>query len=823
MRKSTKPLNIPIFSKILFKPSCMNTTHAHKNFRLTILTVLIAINQHWVSAQTMNLEAKGYGKASYDASQTGKFMRTWLVAGPVSVTDDNSKPDVALQEKVFKSDMISTVNVVAGNLVSSVLINQKDLKWQPISFKDDVVDLDSFYNRKDYVYAYALAEIKAATSTNVLLAAGSDDGIKIWLNGKLVHDNWIPRGVNKDEDLVPLKLVKGSNQVLVKVQDIEGGWGFAARMLDKAALTGQLNKAAASGNLDQMKMLVDGGADINANENDITPLIAAKIAGREDVVQMLLKKGAKDKPVPSSETLVDNFYRSLKGKETSGIAILVARDGNVLYRKGFGYADIKNKIPVTPETKFRIGSVTKQFTAAAILKLQENNLLSVNDRLSKFIPDFPRGDEVTIHQLLTHISGIHSYTNTDDFLSKITKTISPDSLVNLIKKHPYDFNPGERWQYNNSGYFLLGYIISKVSGKTYAQYLKETFFDPLHMENTGVHYAGIKLENEAKGYSRSGNKYNDALNWDMSWAGGAGSLYSTVDDLLKWNQALYGGKVLSEKSLAAALTPVVLKNGEEAASRYGYGLGFNKFRGQDIVSHNGGLHGFITQLSYYPKEKLTVVMFSNTAEPEVNFDPTKIAEAFLWEKMDKQTSYSELAVKPKDLQRFAGRYELANIGVLMVTTENDKLYAQVSGQPKLEIFPMAEDEFFLKAVEARIKFLKDEKGEINQLIVFQGGQETKGKKLKEEVIIELKPEILENYTGKYKLNDNTIVVITRQNNRLFAEPTGQPKVEMLPVSESDFVIKELNAKISFIKDENGKVKKLKLNMNGMDSELPKLE
>ena len=228
--------------------------------------------------------------------------------------------------------------------------------------------------------------------------------------------------------------------------------------------------------------------------------------------------------------------------------MLVAKDGKVLYRKGFGYADIKNKILVTPDTKFRIGSVTKQFTAAAILKLQENNLLSVDDKLSKFIPDFPRGDEVTIHQLLTHISGIHSYTGKHDFLDKVTKTISPDSLVNAIKKDPYDFNPGEKMLYNNSGYFILGYIIAKVSGKPYDVYLKETFFDPLHMDNTGVHYAGIKLEHEAKGYANDNNRYEEALNWDMSWAGGAGAIYSTVDDLLKWNQALYGGKVLNEKT-----------------------------------------------------------------------------------------------------------------------------------------------------------------------------------------------------------------------------------------------------------------------------------
>lgn len=795
----------------------------YKRVRQTILAVLLllAINQNFVYAQSSSVAVKGYGKASYTISEAGKFMKSWLVAGPVSVSADNSKPDAALQEKVFKSDMISTVSMTTGG--PSTVPNQKDLKWQSISWNDDVVDLDSFYNHKDYVYAYALAEITATASTNALLAVGSDDGIKIWHNGKLIHDNWIPRGVNKDDDVVPLKLTKGSNQLLLKVQDIEGGWGFVVRLLDKAALTDQLNRAASTGDLDKLQMLIDNGADVNAaDKNGIAPVIAAKKTGRDDVLQMLLKKGAKDQSVPSSEKLVDNYYSSLNGKEASGIAVLVAGEGKVLYRKGFGYADIKNKILVTPDTKFRIGSVTKQFTAAAIMKLQENGLISVNDKLSKFIPDFPRGDEVTIHQLLTHISGIHSYTNRDDFLSHVTQTISPDSLVNLIKKDPYDFNPGEKSQYNNSAYFILGYIISKVSGKSYAQFLKENFFDPLHMNNTGVHYAGIKLENEAKGYARTGDKYSEALNWDMSWAGGAGSLYSTVDDLLKWNLALHSGKVVNEKSLAAMMTPVVLKNGEQATPPYGYGLAFSKYRGEDIVGHSGGLHGFITQLSYYPKEKLTVVMFSNCAEPDVNFDPTKIAEAFLWEKMDKQTSYSTVTVKPKDLQRFTGKYELTGIGVLAITTENDKLYAQLGGQQKVEMLPIAEDEFLVKVADARVKFTKDEKGEFNQLTIVQNGQEVKGKKLPGEVFIEVKPEILDQYVGKYKLHENMIVTVTRENNKLFADAPDHPKMEMLPVSETDFVIKEFNAKLSFVK-ENGKVTKIKLNMDGKDSELPRVE
>ncbi|MFC0772644.1 serine hydrolase [Terrimonas alba] len=795
----------------------MTTRSPGKTLHAGLLFVfLFFISQLTVLSQD---KITGYGKASYHVSQAGKFMHTWLVAGPVSVKKDTLKPDDAWQEKVFKANATEGLNFAAGK---SFPIEQKEYNWQFIT-GGDIIDLDTFYKGKDFAYAYAMAEIKAAAPASAMLAVGSDDGIKIWLNGKLVHENWIPRGVNKDDDLVPLKLVKGSNQIVLKVQDIEGGWGFAARLLDKAASGKQLNTAAANGNLDKIQMLIEHGADVNTETDGITPVVAAKIGGRNEMVKLLLKKGAKDKPVPSSEIIVDNFYKSLKSKDYPGIAVLVARDGAILYKKGFGYADIKNKVPATPGTKFRIGSVTKQFTAAAILKLQENGLLSVNDKLSKFLPDFPRGDEVTIHQLMTHISGIHSYTGKPDFLDKVTKTISPDSLIAYFRNDPYDFNPGERYQYNNSAYFLLGYIVSKVSGKPYEAYLKETFFDPLQMNNTGVHYAGIKLEQEAKGYSKSGNKYDESLNWDMSWAGGAGAMYSTVDDLLKWNQALYNGKVLNEKSYQAAITPVVLKDGKEPPNKYGYGLGLNKYRGLDIIGHGGGLHGFLTQLLYYPKEKMTVVMFTNTSDPEINFDPNKIAEAWLWNKMDTQSSYSSSSVAPTNLERFTGRYELTGMGVLTVTTAEGKLFAQLSGQPKFEIFPASEYEFFWKVVEARLKFDKDEKGIINKATLFQNGQQMVLNKLPEEKIATIDPAVLDNYTGKYRLNSNIVITIFKENNKLYAHPTGQSRLEMLPQSDTDFVILEINAKLSFVKGEDGKATKLNLNMNNTNSELPRIE
>src|SRR5678816_87996 len=321
------------------------STNIHKICRQS---VLIAV---FLCPVTLNLccqviaTSKGYGSASYNVSQSGKFMKSWLLAGPIAVAPASTNPDDASQEKVFKTDFISHVNVVAGRTIPPISVNGKELNWQLISWKDDIVDLDSIYHGQDFVYAYALSEIKADAPGNAFLAVGSDDGIKVWLNGKLVHDNWVPRGVNKDEDLVPITLVKGSNQLLLKVQDIRGGWAFAARLLDKAALADQLIKAATNGQVEKIKSLTAAGADINAaNENGITPLAAAKVSGRAGIVDVLLKNGAKDVPVPSSEKLTDSYYSPLMAKKDPGVAVLVARDGEILYRKGFGYADIENKV-----------------------------------------------------------------------------------------------------------------------------------------------------------------------------------------------------------------------------------------------------------------------------------------------------------------------------------------------------------------------------------------------------------------------------------------------------------------------------------------------
>ncbi len=527
-----------------------------RSFTACVMLILLVLAQVPVLSQTQEKKSmkasaaaavvKGYGDASYTLSTSEHYMSAWLIAGPVKIESPN--PSAEAQNNFFKKELAPVV-VTAGKPIAPLVIDGKQYPWQLLKQSDDVIDLDARYPGTDFAAAFALAEIKSGEEIKTFLSVGSDDGIRIWHNGKLIHDNWIGRGVNKDDDLVPITLVAGSNQLLLKVQDMNQGWGFVIRVLNPDALSDRLITAAGKGDLDQINLLLDAGTGLDKkNASGLTALNNARLAGRQDVVQLLLSKGAKETPMPTVDMLVKGLYSSLDGKVAPGVAILVSKDGNIIYQNGFGYADIEKKQVVKPDTKFRIGSITKQFTASAILRLQEEGKISVTDKLSKFIPDFPRGNEVTIHHLLTHTSGIHSYTAKPDFGDKVTAPITEEALIASFKNDPFDFSPGEKWQYNNSGYFLLGYIIRKVTGKPYGDYLKETFFDPLHMKNTGIHTAALQLEKEAKGYTKENNQYKP-VNWDMSWAGGAGAIYSTVEDLNTWNDAVFSGKVINEKSL----------------------------------------------------------------------------------------------------------------------------------------------------------------------------------------------------------------------------------------------------------------------------------
>ena len=374
----------------------------NKNFFLPLLMAVLIMNAGSV------LNAQTYEKASYSVLTDNIFMNDWLVLGPVIIGNNGTTPGESQQRAAFDKNVLTSVPLKGGKLPASVKIGDTEYLFKPVSSQDGIINFSTVLGSTDYAIAFALAEIKLEAPMKVLMGVGSDDDIKIFLNGTLVHSNWIARANTPDDDIVALDLKKGSNQILVEVQNIAGDWSFAMRKIGSAFINDHLVQSAGRGNLDDVKLLLANGADINAqNGTGLTAYQSSMIHGREKVMDLLKEKGAKtDLPIPSLEKLTENVFISTQSGETPGVSVLMARNGQILYQKGFGYADVGNRVPATPETKFRIGSITKQFIASAILKMQEEGKLSVEDKLSKFIPGFPRGDEVTIRHLLTHTSGI---------------------------------------------------------------------------------------------------------------------------------------------------------------------------------------------------------------------------------------------------------------------------------------------------------------------------------------------------------------------------------------------------------------------------------
>ena len=412
----------------------------------------------------------------------------------------------------------------------------------------------------------------------------------------------------------------------------------------------------------------------------------------------------------------DEYLDALAKQARFTGAVLVARDGKVIFSKACGLANVELDVPNTPHTKFRLGSVTKQFTAAAILLLQERGKLSVQDPICKYVEGCPATwSDVTIHHLLSHTGGVPNFTSFPDYLPKMMMPVTTQEMIARFKDKPLDFKPGEKWSYSNSGYFLLGSVIEKVAGESYESFVQRNIFEPLKMTSTGYDHFDTILKKRATGYSLKNGKMVNSQYLDMTQPYAAGSLYSTVEDLFLWNEALYSDKLLSWKSRESMMTAV--KND------YGYGLAIQTKWGRKMVSHGGGINGFSTFIARFPDEKVTVVVLRNAdyGSPNPGQLSSDLAAIAFGEKYVIPAPIVEVKVDPKIYDAYVGRYELAPNFILTISKEGDRLMAQATGQPPFELFPSSETKFFLKAVDAQITFVRDEAGKVTHLILHQGG------------------------------------------------------------------------------------------------------
>ena len=325
------------------------------------------------------------------------------------------------------------------------------------------------------------------------------------------------------------------------------------------------------------------------------------------------------------------FTAALEADEIAGAAILVFQDGETLLDTACGYASLEWSVPMTRDASFEIGSVTKQFTAAAILKLVEKGKLQLEDDFTKYLDFDTGGRKITIRQLLDHTSGIASYTEVSDFWDLSMHEHPRDSLLRMVEKEDFLFEPGEALIYNNSAYFFLGLIIEELSGQSYEDYLAKVFFKPLGMEHTYYCSSSEVVEKKAYGYNASPEGLRQKPYLDHTWPYAAGSLCSTTADLLIWLRALHSGKILSPVMYTSMITPGTLNNGTPL--RYAMGLTHYDHYGNEIISHGGGIHGFLSETRYFPEEDLYIICLVNTAGPKSG---VYFAEALTWEVLDKQ-------------------------------------------------------------------------------------------------------------------------------------------------------------------------------------------
>jgi CubicO group peptidase (beta-lactamase class C family) len=406
-------------------------------------------------------------------------------------------------------------------------------------------------------------------------------------------------------------------------------------------------------------------------------------------------------------------------------AVLVAKGDRLLINEGYGFADLEWNTPNTPETRFRIASITKQFTAAAILLLQERGKLRVEAPLKTYLPDTPQAwSDVTIFNLLTHTSGIPDFIRLADFRNFQTLPLRPEEIIAKIRDKPLAFAPGSERAYSNSGYLLLGLVIERVSGKSYAQFIKENLLDPAGMRDSGYDTHAAVIHHRASGYTRGPDGFENAPYIDMNVPFAAGGLYSTTGDLLRWERALFGGKILSRASLEQMTTPF--------KQNYGFGVVIRTLDGDRIIEHSGSLEGFNTELIHGARNNLVVVVLSNVSGPAADQLANDLFKVVHGDKVELISDRKVIHLATATLERYEGYYEFDDGDVMRIWRDGDQFLTQLQAEPAVEIFPQSAHDFFAKVVDAQITFEK-RSGSAEGLVLHQDGKDRPAKRLEEAV------------------------------------------------------------------------------------------
>ena len=518
---------------------------------------------------------------------------------------------------------------------------------------------------------------------------------------------------------------------------------------------------------------------------------------------------------------IDTIMAASYPGDGPGAAAIAVREGKVVYRGARGMADLENGLELSPESVFRLGSITKQFTAASIMLLVERGELSLSDPLTQFLPDYPvHGHTITVENLLTHTSGIFNYTNIPGYMqTRIRSDLSTEKLIDEFKDQTIDFAPGERFSYSNSGYVLLGAIIEKVSDQSYEEFVQKNIFDRLGMEHSYYGSHTRLIPDRARGYGGAPGNWSNAPYLSMTQPHAAGSLLSTVDDMARWNAALFGGELLKPESVERMIQTFELNDGEKSA--YGFGLGIGALKGRTAISHGGGIHGFSTFATHLPEDKIFVAVLTNA--PGLPVRPAtvanRIAAVVAGAPFDE---FKSISLSPDVLQRYVGVYRIDENAERVISVEGGQLFTQRTGSNRLAAQAHSTTGFFYENSLTHFELIQDGSGEVVEMLMFQESSAEPERAVRvsrtvpEQAVAEIDPQVYAGYVGEYELRPGFTLTITVDGDRLFGQASGQGRAELFPESETVFFLKVVNAKVVFEPGDDGRASGLVLSQGGQE-------
>jgi CubicO group peptidase (beta-lactamase class C family) len=408
---------------------------------------------------------------------------------------------------------------------------------------------------------------------------------------------------------------------------------------------------------------------------------------------------------PAIDRLIDSNYRM----QDPGGVVLVAKHDKIIYERAFGMANMELGVPMQTDMLFSIASITKQFTAVAVLQLVQQGKLSLNDSVGKFIPDYPAVSKgITIEQLLTHTAGVPNAVNMQSLQAKLRGWISAQEVLATFKDLPLGFTPGSDWAYSNSGYQLLGYVIEKISNMPYEEYVTKHLLMPAGMIHSQYGNDMKIVHNRASCYIYTRMGLENAVNGNVQVAFSAGAIQATIEDFHKWYIALESGKLVSTALLQKAWQMKVLPNGK--LTNYGYGWFVGKLNGRQLVDHGGNMGGFMSHAIYFPDESLLVAVFFNFRGKLPEILATQIAAIVT----GKPLELTPLPVASDILNEYTGTYVDEKGDEKAIILENGKLYYQRKGGPRLLMFPVGKDKFYFDNTSMIGEMRRNDTGSIIQ-------------------------------------------------------------------------------------------------------------